>query len=69
MFGNELMTGYIGGSTNPLSAITVGPLADIGYGVDLGAADPFGTPALRAPDTPVMQLRTELVFPTGQVPG
>jgi len=49
VFGDELMTGYITGLTQPMSAITVGSLSDLGYDVDLSAADPFGTPALRAP--------------------
>lgn len=39
---NELMTGYINyGSPNPLSVITVRALADMGYGVDLNAADSY----------------------------
>lgn len=38
----ELMTGFLdGGVTNPLSAITVASLQDMGYTVDLGAADPY----------------------------
>ncbi len=39
---NELMTGfYNGGVTNPLSRITAGSLQDVGYTVDLDAADYF----------------------------
>lgn len=40
---NELMTGWVSpaGTKNPLSAITIGSLADLGYDVDLSAADPF----------------------------
>ncbi len=40
---SEIMTGWIegGGSTNPLSAITIGSLADMGYAVDMNAADPY----------------------------
>lgn len=41
-FGNELMTGWVGpGSNMPLSRITVGSLADIGYTVNYAAADPY----------------------------
>ena len=49
VFGNELMTGFVGLGNNPLSAITVRSLADQGYTVSDAAADPFTiTPALRA---------------------
>ena len=45
VFGNELMTGwYNSGQTNPLSRITVASLADLGYTVNLAAADAY-TPA------------------------
>jgi hypothetical protein len=39
----ELMTGWIegGGAPNPLSAITIGSLADMGFVVDMTAADPY----------------------------
>ncbi|MGZ8900908.1 MAG: leishmanolysin-related zinc metalloendopeptidase, partial [Limisphaerales bacterium] len=45
VFRNELMTGFVnptGG--NPLSRVTVGSLADLGYQVDLTAAEPFILP-------------------------
>ena len=40
---SELMTGYLGSSVtgNPLSALTIGSLKDIGYVVDLNQADSF----------------------------
>ncbi len=40
---SELMTGWIEapGTPNPLSAITVASLADLGYAVDMGAADSY----------------------------
>ncbi len=41
LFGNELMTPSISGSTNPLSAISVQSLADMGYRVDVASADPY----------------------------
>jgi hypothetical protein len=45
-FGNELMTGWLDvGASNPLSGVTVGSLADLGYAVDATAADPYGLPA------------------------
>jgi hypothetical protein len=50
VFGNELMTGYIAAANNPLSRLTVASLADLGYTVNMAAADPYtptGAAALR----------------------
>jgi len=44
-FGNELMTGYVNYNGMPLSAITVGSLADLGYTVNPLAADPYAVPS------------------------
>ena len=42
MLGNELMTGWINsGQSNPLSRITIASLADLGYQVNLSAADTY----------------------------
>jgi Leishmanolysin/Bacterial pre-peptidase C-terminal domain/Bacterial Ig-like domain len=42
VLGNELMTGFLGpGTTNPLSIITIASMADLGYTVNLAAADPY----------------------------
>lgn len=44
IFGNELMTGwYNSGQTNPLSRITIASLADLGYQVNMSAADNYTT--------------------------
>jgi hypothetical protein len=43
-FRNELMSGFIAAPGNPLSRMTVGSLADLGYQVDLAAADPYTLP-------------------------
>jgi hypothetical protein len=43
-FGNELMTGYISYSGNPLSRLSIASMADLGYRVDLGAADSYSLP-------------------------
>ena len=69
VFGNELMTGYLDSGSNPLSAITVGSLSDIGYGVELGASDPFGTPAMRTRSSQGIQLETDFIYPLGEVAG
>ena len=44
VFGNELMTGFIGGSSQPLSVLTLGSLQDIGYSVDFTKAEPYTIP-------------------------
>jgi hypothetical protein len=38
VFGNELMTAYLGGLPNPLSIITIGSLQDLGYSANAAAA-------------------------------
>lgn len=40
-YGNELMTGYITGTNQPLSALSIRSLVDIGYKVDVAQADAF----------------------------
>jgi len=47
VFLDEVMTGYSDPPPSPLSTMTVGALADLGYGVDLSAADPYVLPSLR----------------------
>jgi hypothetical protein len=46
VLGNELMTGYLNGGSNPISRITVGAMADLGYDVSYSAADAYARPAL-----------------------
>ncbi len=41
IFGNELMTGWLSGGAQPFSRTTAGSLADLGYEVNLDAADSF----------------------------
>ncbi|MBR9990729.1 MAG: hypothetical protein KFH98_13295 [Gemmatimonadetes bacterium] len=45
VLASELMTGFISSGNNPLSTVTIGSLADIGYTVDYGAADPYVVPS------------------------
>ncbi|MDQ0462521.1 hypothetical protein QO010_000269 [Caulobacter ginsengisoli] len=44
LFGNELMTGALLTPGNPLSALTVASLGDLGYGVNSQAAEPYALP-------------------------
>jgi uncharacterized protein (DUF2141 family) len=43
-FGNEMLTGFIDAGANPVSRVTVGSLADLGYVVDLAAAEGYTAP-------------------------
>ncbi len=64
LFGFELMTPIINNGPNPLSAISIQSLADVGYRVDLGPADPYSrvftaaAPALEK--GPVIDLRDDI---------
>ncbi|MEV8099192.1 leishmanolysin-related zinc metalloendopeptidase [Kitasatospora sp. NPDC085879] len=44
VFADELMTGFVGHAGNPLSRMTAASLQDLGYEVDLDAADPYVLP-------------------------
>jgi hypothetical protein len=46
VFDNELMSPNISARDNPLSRLTAASLGDLGYTVDLEAAQPFGLPDL-----------------------
>jgi predicted Zn-dependent protease len=48
LFHNELMSSRIGSAGNPISRVTVASLRDIGYQVDLEAAEPYSLPDVRA---------------------
>jgi len=45
VFGNELMSGFIKGPTNPISRVTVAAFEDMGYQVDYNAADDYLLPS------------------------
>ena len=45
VFGNELMTGFLNVRENPMSRMTIASLEDLGYSVDLTAADAFQLPS------------------------
>lgn len=57
VFDNELMTGQIAKPGNPISRITVATLADMGYKVDMAAAEPYALPL--PPGSPLGNLVVE----------
>jgi len=48
LFHSELMSSRIGGPGNPISRVTVASLQDLGYVVDMEAAEPYSPPDVRA---------------------
>lgn len=66
----ELMTGWIepAGVYMPLSAITVGLMADIGYQVDMSKADPFIPSLLATPAQRGRRFNLHEIQPKGWVP-
>lgn len=60
VFKNELMSGFIAAPNNPLSKVTAGSLKDIGYVVDMNAAEPYVLPnLLLMADSEFLASRTE----------
>jgi hypothetical protein len=55
-FGDELMTGFVNPAPNPLSRLTAASLGDLGYQVDLDAADPYELPASTGRPRPAERL-------------
>ena len=69
-FGRELMTGFEDPGADPLSRLTVASLADMGYAVDLAAADPFLLPlpgSVRAAARSTAPATEQLLLPVGGV--
>ena len=48
IFAHELMSGFVDTAGNPLSRVTVASLKDLGYRVNLAAAEPYSLPDLFA---------------------
>lgn len=48
VFNNELMTGFVDSPPNPISRLTVASLQDMGYQVDVNAAEDYGLPNIQA---------------------
>ncbi|MEP6778418.1 MAG: leishmanolysin-related zinc metalloendopeptidase [Gemmatimonadaceae bacterium] len=60
VFGNELMNGYAA-AVMPMSRVTIGSLADLGYTVNLAAADPFSlVPSLIGTVAPTREMPSDV---------
>jgi hypothetical protein len=78
VFGRELMTGFLSGTSQPMSATTIRQFEDLGYQVDVGVADPFdiASPNIRVTaETPGLRLISDILNrprytfgPSGLVP-
>ncbi|NJK45114.1 MAG: peptidase [Pleurocapsa sp. SU_196_0] len=66
VFNNELMTGFINAGTNPLSRMSIASLSDLGYGVNLNAADAYSLPTNRAA-IEAFELNEQLIMPSARV--
>ncbi|HEX6250827.1 MAG TPA: leishmanolysin-related zinc metalloendopeptidase [Gemmatimonadaceae bacterium] len=71
-FGNELMTGFVSSGANPLSAMTIGSLEDLGYNVNRAPRDDYNIPSAGfqgnvIPGTGTAQPWELLVRPVGTV--
>ena|GEM_PF-6407301 len=60
-FNNELMTGWLNSGTNPLSRITAASLADLGYEVNLAAADSYNKPTGTATQTNLIHFKDDIL--------
>lgn len=65
VFGDELMTPYLTGDTQPLSLVTIESLYDVWYEVDLGATDEFslsgaGRAGMAMPRGPFIDLSNDI---------
>jgi hypothetical protein len=73
VFGDELMTSKIrAGAYTPLSRLSIASLADIGYSVNLAAADSYQLPGGGGPILPFgghadIEMKEKLFYPIGRI--
>lgn len=61
VFDNELMTGFLDSSPNPLSVVTVSSLEDLGYTVAVELSDPYVLPPPPGLQQPGLLLRDDVL--------
>ncbi|MBI0445299.1 Ig-like domain-containing protein [Deinococcus sp. DB0503] len=64
VFQSELMTGFASRGPMPLSRLTLGALADLGYSVNYAAADPYTIPNVGAQSLG-QEIKERLITPNG----
>ena len=69
VFGRELMQGYVEVGGMPLSRVTVGSLQDIGYIVNIGAADPYAITSAILLGFPPSDLTPQMLLLNDTPPG
>ena len=67
-FGNELMTGFVNPTKNPLSKMTIASLQDLGYKVDLSAAEPYSLPGPAAVAADAIELAGKKTIVLPRIP-
>ncbi len=65
VFDNELMTGYLDSGSNPLSRVTAASLVDLGYVIDVSAADALTSSATQPGTTAPIDAGLPDDFPHG----
>ena len=63
---NELMTGFLNSGVNPLSRESIASFADLGYQVDLNAANPYSLSALSSSTLNQFEVGEQLISPFGR---
>ncbi len=62
-FKTELMTGFVASGQMPLSRMTAASLQDMGYGIDISAADSYSLPSIYSTSIDQFELNEELIYP------
>ena len=65
VFGNELMSGFIAAAGNPISRVTVASLGDLGYEVDVDAAEPYTLSGMSQVERAGAQVDQQGVYASG----
>ncbi|MPY66919.1 hypothetical protein F8S09_09480 [Deinococcus sp. SDU3-2] len=65
VFGAELMTGFVSRGQMPLSRLTLGALADLGYSVNYAAADAYALSNVAAQGLDTFPIVERLITPDG----